>query len=348
MSTKIEWTHVPDGNGGRKKGETVNPMVGCSEISPACRNCYAAKIAHRGMTQHHRGLTVERSNGVHWNGTITRAPDQLEKPLRWRAPRGIFWGSMTDLFHESVVATEDGRRYLAACMGVMAATTQHTHLLLTKRPGEMRRWFEWLDKSSPLGGQPEFCVGEAETHVDFRDRFVVSAWPLPNVWAGCTAEDQPWLDRRIGDLLAVPAVVHYLSVEPMTGGPVTLPPKFLDLGKQAWVISGGESGQSARPSHPRWFRHLRDQCVEAGVPFFFKQWGAFAEVGEQANGTTIPAGDSWTHVVTPSGKSYKRGKDTPLSVYASKSTAFVRKMGKAKTGRLLDGVTWDQYPEAAR
>jgi protein gp37 len=360
MSTKIEWTHVPDGKGGRKKGETINPLVGCSEVSPACRACYAAAIAARGMNPNHRGLTVKRSNGVHWNGQINRVPSQLEKPLRWRAPRGIFWGSMTDLWHESTMATEDGRRYIAACFGVMAATPQHTHMTLTKRPGEMRRWFEWLgtvdaghvvDSSHDAWAVYDAMRDQLRPTVPDRmwrkvsaDR-QVHAWPLPNLWVGSTAEDQPWLDRRIDDLLATPAAVHYLSVEPMTGGRVVLPSKFLDLGKQAWVITGGESGTSARPSHPAWFRHLRDQCVEAGVPFLHKQNGAYAVVGKQANDTSTPAADSWTHVVTMDGKAYKRGKDTPLSVYAAKSTAFVRKVGKKHTGRLLDGVTWDQYPE---
>lgn len=134
--TTIEWTHVPDGKGGRKKGETINPQVGCREISPGCKHCYAAKQAHlhAKSIKQHAGLTVVRSNGVHWNGEIRRVPEQLEKVLRWRDHRGIFWGSMTDLFIEAN-ETDEGLRFIDACLGTMAAgRPEHTHMLLTKRP----------------------------------------------------------------------------------------------------------------------------------------------------------------------------------------------------------------------
>lgn len=242
--TTIEWTRVPDGKGGRKKGETINPQVGCSEVSPGCRNCYAARVAARGMTEHHRGLTVLRTNGAHWNGKIARAPEQLEKPLRWREPRGIFWGSMTDLFHESTMATEDGRRYIAACFGVMAATPQHTHMVLTKRPKLMREWFEWLATAdfgitAVRGEQESANVWRAALdQLSPRDvaddarlwRRVHDAprppWPLPNVWLMTTTEDQQRADERIPHLLACPAAVRGLSVEPMLGS-VVLPEAFL-------------------------------------------------------------------------------------------------------------------------
>ena len=97
--TAIEWTWVPDGKGGTKRGETWNPQVGCREVSPACEHCYAAGMAHRGMSPQHRGLTVLRKTGVHWNGSISRVPELLLQPLSWREPRGIFVGSMTDTFY---------------------------------------------------------------------------------------------------------------------------------------------------------------------------------------------------------------------------------------------------------
>lgn len=332
--TSIEWTHVPDGKGGRKKGETVNPQVGCSEISPGCRNCYAARVAARGMTSHHRGLTVLRSNGPHWNGEIARAPDQLAKPLRWRAPRGIFWGSMTDLFHESCVATEEGRRYIAACFGVMAATPQHTHMVVTKRPDKMREWFEWLtnrgwlatDGSRLHGAEPNVlqCTDALRTAIVFpRLLDPVYAWPLPNVWLLTTTEDQQRANERIPELLACPAAVHGVSVEPMLG-PVTLPQEFIALGNRGWAICGGESGNGARPMHPNWARGIRDQCSAAGVPFFFKQWGAFAEKPDAAHGE--------------SGRVILR--DGPVE-------ARMIKLGKGKSGRVLDGRTRDEFPEVA-
>lgn len=375
--TTIEWTHVPDGKSGRKKGETINPQVGCREKSPGCRNCYAAKQAAREMSSQHRGLTRSlplldangkpvldkrgrakiKPNSTHWNGEIRRVPERLEQVLKWRQSRGIFWGSMTDLFIESNMETEQARRFVAACFGVMAATPQHTHMVLTKRPEIMRRWFEWLDVSAREWREAHDDVDLTTTTPATRWRYLFKQasdavdpvlfadlvhrggmgdwmdrrwdWPLPNVWIGTTTEDQKRADERIPDLLATPAAVRFLSVEPMVG-PVDLNKAIGGtrwIGGQRgcagehrgdgspgcprelhhhhddrcargidWVICGGESGQQARPMHPAWVGALRDQCVAAGVPFFFKQWG---------------------------GRSPKAG------------------------GRLLDGRTWDEMPAPA-
>jgi protein gp37 len=95
--------------------------------------------------------------------------------------------------------------------------------------------------------------------------------PLPNVWIGTSTEDQRRFDERLPDLLATPAAVRFLSMEPLLGA-VEMP---LGLGARGlnWVIVGGESGPGARPMHPDWARALRDHCVLDKVPFFFKQWG---------------------------------------------------------------------------
>src|SRR5262249_55490232 len=117
-------------------------------------------------------------------------------------------------------------------------------LLLTKRPQEYSKLLpkEWLAK------------------------------PRPNVWLMTTCESQEYI-WRIETLLKAPAVVHGVSMEPLLG-PITLPTDFLKLGRSAWVIVGGESGQSGiRPTEIEWFRDIRDQCVGARLPFFFKQWG---------------------------------------------------------------------------
>jgi protein gp37 len=114
--TKIEWTHVPDGNGGFKRGETWNPQVGCREVSPACRHCYAATTAHlhaKTIAQH-RGLTVVRENGVHWNGKINRVPAlQEERNKRWtRATAALQAGGIT--VHEFCAEVGFGRFLEAA------------------------------------------------------------------------------------------------------------------------------------------------------------------------------------------------------------------------------------------
>jgi protein gp37 len=96
-------------------------------------------------------------------------------------------------------------------------------------------------------------------------------WP-ENVWMGVSVENQRWTSR-ITDLRSVPAAVRFLSCEPLLG------PLELDLTNIHWVIVGGESGHRSRRMKPEWARAIRDQCAEARVPFFFKQWGMHNEAG---------------------------------------------------------------------
>ena len=91
-------------------------------------------------------------------------------------------------------------------------------------------------------------------------------WP-PNVWMGVSVESEDYTNR-IAHLGSVPAAVRFLSVEPLLG-----PIDNLALRNIDWVIVGGESGPQARPIEPNWVRSIRDDCLLAGVPFFFKQWG---------------------------------------------------------------------------
>src|SRR5688500_1862712 len=93
-------------------------------------------------------------------------------------------------------------------------------------------------------------------------------------------------------ILKVPAVVYGVSVEPMLG-PITLPNTLMDLGNRAWVIVGGESGRTRtiRTSRIEWFRDIRDQCIQAGVPFHLKQWGLhnsdLMRIGKKASGRML-------------------------------------------------------------
>src|SRR5262249_20885505 len=91
-------------------------------------------------------------------------------------------------------------------------------------------------------------------------------WPT-NVWQGVSVENARYVSR-VADLVEVPAAVRFLSVQPLLGPIDVLPLKGID-----WVIVGGESGPGHRPIRPEWIRAIRDQCADARVPFFFKQWG---------------------------------------------------------------------------
>jgi protein gp37 len=162
---------------------------------------------------------------------VTLHPDQLGLPLRWAEPRRIFVNSMSDLFHEAVP-----EEFIRRVFEVMARADWHVFQVLTKRATRLAELAPRLE------------------------------WPA-NVWQGVSVENADYVER-IPYLQQIPAVVRFLSVEPLLG-----PIPALPLAGIHWVIVGGESGPKHRPLDPGWVREIRDQCLEAGVPFFFKQWG---------------------------------------------------------------------------
>jgi protein gp37 len=177
---------------------------------------------------------------------VTLQPDLLDLPLRWRQPRLIFVNSMSDLFHDQVPLD-----YVRRVFGVMTQATQHRFQILTKR----------ADRLADLAAE--------------------LPWP-ENVWMGVSVENATYVPR-IHRLLAVPAAVRFLSLEPLLGPLDRLPLDGID-----WVIVGGESGPGARPMQPQWVRSIREQCRARGVPFFFKQWGGVRKGrhGRQLDGRT--------------------------------------------------------------
>lgn len=187
--------------------------------------------------------------------TIRLHSDRLRLPLTWKAPRHIFVNSMSDLFHEEVPDW-----FIQQVFTVMEQANKHTFQILTKRH----------DRLQVLSRQLE--------------------WPT-NVWMGVSVENQYWADRRIPSLMQVPATVRFLSVEPLLK-PVDLRGYLKAL---QWVIVGGESGPRARPIDPAWVRKIRDDCADADVPFFFKQWGGHTS---KSGGRTLD-GRIWDH--TPAG-----------------------------------------------
>jgi protein gp37 len=167
------------------------------------------------------------------------APGKLAEPLRWSSPKLIFVNSMSDLFQEEV--PDD---YIVAVARVMQAANWHTYQVLTKRAERMGQLLR-----GPL-------------------RFAAS---LPHVWWGVSVEDRRYGLPRVDHLRAAPARVRFLSAEPLLED---ISPT-LDLRGIHWVIVGGESGPGFRPIEEGWVRAIQRQCREAGVAFFFKQWGGY-------------------------------------------------------------------------
>lgn len=313
--TGIEWSDA-----------TWSPLLGCRRVSPGCFHCYAERQAARmaAAGQRYHGIVKSTPNGPRWTGASRLVVEALDQPLRWRRPRRIFVDSMADLFFEGH-SNED----IAAVFGVMAAAPQHTFQVLTKRPARAREWFAWLDSHGYWIDKLAHVVSIAEERgvaIKRGDapyaivRGVAPFWPLPNVWIGTSAEDQPRLEERLPELFACPAAVHFLSYEPALG-PIDISP--WDPGRcdceacsrtsvrctasrhpLDWLIAGSESGPGARPAELEWFRQVRDQCAAAGVSFFFKQWvGAAAlsdgDGGRPSRKVSLPILDGRQHVEWP-------------------------------------------------
>ncbi len=308
--TAIEWTDA-----------TWNPVTGCTKVSPGCDHCYAETFAERwrGTPGH------PYANGF----DLTLRPERLDQPMRWKRPRRIFVNSMSDLFHDGI--PDD---YIAKVFAVMALSPQHTFQVLTKRHGRMRS----------LLTNPDFRTWVALSALEFHDVVLSAAWPLPNVWLGVSVENQQWADIRIPALLDTPAAVRWLSCEPLLG-PVSLKAHWLrptfPSASVGWVVVGGESGPGARPMHPAWARYLCVQCTSAGVPFLFKQWGAWVPEYAWLHGDSAPAAflDA-LGVFRPLVNG--RPEQAPM---ARGEAITIRRVDKKTAGRRLDGRTWDEYPE---
>lgn len=308
-NSKIEWTT-----------HTFNPWEGCQKVGPGCDNCYA------------EARDVRFTGGTHWGpGAPRRLTSKANwaKPMKWNRenrdnvlrgytrPR-VFCASLADVFDNAV-----DPQWRADLFDLIRITPHLDWLLLTKRPGN-------IAKMLPAGWG--------------------DGWA--NVWLGCTVVNQEEADRDIPKLLAVPAAVRFLSMEPLLGevdleqawhGENALDSECWgecawcekgypslhncqrgkgnwkrDRSGLDWVIVGGESGPHARPMHPDWARSLRDQCVAAGVPFLFKQWGEFGSAAGHAGHLKID------HVF-----------DDGFQMI---------RFGKKAAGRTLDGVEWSQFP----
>lgn len=273
-NSKIEWTH-----------HTFNPWIGCTRVSPACDHCYAETWANRyGTVEWGTGKPRKLTSESNW-----------QQPIKWNRQaeltgerKRVFCASLADVFDNEVDPAWRIRLF-----ALIEKTPHLDWLLLTKRIGNARKMLP-LDWGGPA---------------------------CPNVWLGISVVTQQEADRDIPKLIELEPHVSFLSMEPLLE-PVDLHMPWIKEANGTitkisgidWVIIGGESGNDARPMKPEWARSLRDQCIEAGVPFHFKQWGEWGPI--LSNGP---------HEFLP----YRNG--------------MVR-FGKKRAGRLLDGRTWDEQP----
>ena len=225
---------------------TWNPVRGCTKLSPGCKHCYAERFAER-----FRGVP---GHPFEQGFDLRLVPEKLDAPLRWRTSKRIFVNSMSDLFH---VGVPDA--YIRSVADVMLRATWHRFQVLTKRSERMRDVLR-----GPLA----------------------DAAATEHIWWGVSVEDRRYGMPRIAHLRQTPALVRFLSIEPLLEDLGDL-----DLSRIAWVIVGGESGPRARPMHQSWVERILLQCEEQDVPFFFKQWGGTRKhrTGRLLHGRTYDA-----------------------------------------------------------
>lgn len=301
---------------------TGNPRLGwhCEHASEGCRHCYAESMNRR------LGTGLPFKPGHRRDIDIFLDEKMLTAPLRWKRPRKVFVCSMTDIFAAFITDEMLDRMFdvMEAAEtdyvnGQWVRTPTHTYQILTKRSDRMRAYMAArFEKKRAYADAFKKCPT-----LEMRDspaaRWARQAadpdW-YSNLWFGASVEDRNALLTRAGDLRQTPAAKRFFSCEPLIDDLGTVLLDGID-----WVICGGESGRSARPMHPAWARSLRDQCVAAGVPFFFKQWGE--------------------HIADPApGATWKDGSPVPADL----EPVTFKRVGKKAAGRLLDGVEHNGMP----
>lgn len=290
----------------------------------------------------------------------------LRQPIGWKAPRKIFVENQSDLFGEWVPDELIDRVF-----AIMALCPQHTFQLLTKRPERML-WY-CSSPGAPINVSAEMIRLQLDK-VRGSEMRVKVAWPLRNVWLGVSCEGQFTAQARIPLLLQTPAAVRFISAEPLqgairlrgvhndefdldwlSGDVIESDPcsehEHLPYGSKInWVIAGGESGPGARPMHPDWARSLRDQCLTAGVPFFFKQWGEWAEVDGGPSHLVFDVDkahcpiDSSNCVISAEGHVPRNEAEMKAGV----PYRWMSRVGKKAAGASLDGREWREFPAATQ
>lgn len=341
-ATNIEWCDF-----------TFNPWSGCTKVSAGCANCYAETLSGRNPAV----LGVWGPKGAR----VVAAESQWKLPIKWNKAafaacvrHRVFCASLADVFEgpetvpaDAVDKVTQARKRLGQ---LILDTPNLDWLLLTKRPANIL----------PVA---------RDMWVRFDD-----SYPLPpNVWIGTTVENQLTADERIPHLLRVPAAVRFLSCEPLLGpvdlsgmtiakpgnchdwlsGMVTSGPlRHAREGRIHWVIVGGESGTGARPMHPLWATSLRDQCVSARVPFFFKQfgnWKPHRHMSEAEWSDLYERVEATPQNPEPSAKCFVRTVSiTEHPMPKGGPCDLLYDLGKKVAGRLLDGREWSEFPEVIR
>ncbi|WP_170978321.1 DUF5131 family protein [Mycobacteroides abscessus] len=291
-------------------------------------------MTHTGAVAH---ATDAPGAGVDWipagPGLL---PEQLRVPLRWRKSRHVSVCPNGDLFDADV--PDD---YIAHVFATMQSSAEHTFQICTANTSRMRdllnsnRFWETVTDF----GIPLLRVGPSRAQ--FMPNQGLQDKTLPNVWLGGPVVDQDSADRTLIELLDTPAAIRYLDVQPR--GPIDLGtalgrwrpppdhPRWRNGRLRAahmlhWVSVEGPD----TPMDPDWVRALRDQCVRGAIAFRFTGWGTWTPTNTQAIGVLDPRE---TYIGPVLNQGFRR---------------IMRRVSARRSGRDLDGHTWDQYPKGRR
>jgi protein gp37 len=346
----------------------------CEKVSPACANCYAERQILAGARG---GTKLPYKPAYRANGDVRVYLDErtLLAPLSWKQPTGIFVCSMTDAFGDWVQ-----NHALDRMLAIAMMRPQHIFIFLTKRGARQRRYFESMDDSGAfefhsvvervqalvadyarLGRFQPLGFGPVYPEDYERAKPMLRPFPLANVWFGVTAEDQHRADERRDDLraLAEAGWTTFVSYGPALG-----PVDWTGWEFVRQIIFEGETGPHARPSHPQWARDTRDFCAAHGVAYFHKQWGEWKPISEmpaseydqfyRSNRIARPGEDQeflddiygrrCTIPTDAIGYTGLRG-DAAFQVVDGKGGMTMFRVGRARSGRTLDGAEHNAFPE---
>lgn len=362
--TGIAWTNA-----------TWNPVTGCTKVSQGCKHCYAEREWAR--------LSANPKATAYYGRAFTDIrchPDRLtEGPIRWRKPRMIFVNSMSDLFHEQVPF-----EFIDEVFEVINCSPMHKFQILTKRPERMLEYFQrseiaWAVEDGPLDNVWLGVSVEDQATADERIPLLLQT-PATVRWVSA----EPLLGAVDLERVAWPTKCGH-RVDVLRGGYwnkahcIALGPS-VDIGESKggftnhsdfpatldWVVCGGESGgPNARPMHPDWAEDLQSQCEEAGVPFFFKQWGEWCpcnqmtdtEIGELHRSNRIAKNGEdqstldeifGTHCTVPATVVGTDGGclavTDPMAFWTGRGGMTTFRVGARKAGCTLNGEARQEWP----
>jgi protein gp37 len=291
----------------------------CIHKSEGCRICYAELMNRwRG-----NGLSYVAKNLAEVEielNTEGNRQSSLTWPIRARKPRKIFVCSMTDLFGRFIP-----EEFIDMIFGAITLAPHHQFQILTKEPARMLGYISTLHDNDRVMNAA-FKIGAGPVGG-------LSERPLKNVLLGCSVEDQENADlrRQYMRVIAQDGWPTWVSYEPALGNVDWTGWEFIK-----WLVSGGESGDEAQPSHPYWHIHARDFCRKNKIAYFFKQWGKW----EPRWGSDDP--DGLGHPLWPDGRFVGPNDWRPGP--AMKDSVLMYRTTKKKTPVRLEGNVYEEFP----